>query len=95
MEAWKEYLERNPDIKYHLDIDSDIERTNIETFLNKQNELIQVMNDVARKFIQWSIPASRRASCPNSIPVISKLALVSDIYSSLFLKLRDFYCLAL
>ncbi|SUW65207.1 Uncharacterised protein [Buttiauxella agrestis] len=55
MEAWKEYLERNPDIKYHLDIDSDVERTNIETFLKKQNELIQVMNDVARKFIQWSI----------------------------------------
>lgn len=55
MEAWKEYLETNPDIKYHLDIDSDVERTNIETFLNKQNELIQVMNDVARKFIQWSM----------------------------------------
>jgi len=55
MEAWKEYLERNPDIKYHLDIDSEVERTNIETFLNKQNELIQVMNEVARKFIQWSM----------------------------------------
>lgn len=55
MDAWKEYLERNPDIKCHLDIDSDVERTNIETFLDKQNELIQVMNEVARKFIQWSM----------------------------------------
>jgi len=55
MDAWKEYLESNPDIKNHLDMDSDAERVNIETFLNKQNELIQVMNEVARKFIQWSM----------------------------------------
>lgn len=55
MDAWKEYLERNPDIKNHVDMGSDEERRNIETFLNKQNELIQVMNEVARKFIQWSM----------------------------------------
>ncbi|WP_404880843.1 type IV toxin-antitoxin system YeeU family antitoxin, partial [Klebsiella pneumoniae] len=33
-----------------------------------------------------------RASCPNRIPVISKLALVLDIYSSLSLIWRYSYC---
>ncbi|MFZ8525677.1 hypothetical protein, partial [Enterobacter kobei] len=33
-----------------------------------------------------------RTSCPNRIPVISKLALVLDIYSSLSLIWRYSYC---
>lgn len=55
MDAWKEYLERNPDIQNHLDMDSEAARGDIELFVNKQNELIQVMNDVAHEFIQWSL----------------------------------------
>ncbi|MEX8323585.1 hypothetical protein AB6W50_25675, partial [Klebsiella pneumoniae] len=34
-----------------------------------------------------------RTSCPNRIPVISKLVLVLDIYSSLSLIWRYSYCL--
>ncbi|MCD4221934.1 hypothetical protein KX436_24465, partial [Escherichia coli] len=35
-----------------------------------------------------------RSSCPSKIPVISKLALVLDIYPSLSLILRYIHCLA-
>ncbi|MEW7311355.1 hypothetical protein AB1E22_01245 [Buttiauxella gaviniae] len=55
MDNWTEYLDRNPDARKYMDENSSDDRRDIEVFVSRQNDLLRVMNEVANKFIQWSM----------------------------------------
>ncbi|AHG20056.2 hypothetical protein Z042_10740 [Chania multitudinisentens RB-25] len=50
-----EFFERHPELRGWFDEKLQEERENIRVLLDRQNELAQVMNSVANKYVKWSL----------------------------------------
>ncbi|KMW71312.1 hypothetical protein TI10_20760 [Photorhabdus luminescens subsp. luminescens] len=55
MDALDEFYERNPSARGYLDSSTDEERKLLKIQMDKQNELMVLMNSVADKYVKWSL----------------------------------------
>ncbi|TNH41764.1 DUF4225 domain-containing protein [Photorhabdus luminescens] len=55
MDALDEFYERNPSARGYLDSSTDEERKLLKIQMDKQNELMVLMNRVADKYVKWSL----------------------------------------
>ncbi|OWO84342.1 hypothetical protein B5C26_04765 [Photorhabdus luminescens] len=55
MDALDEFYERNPSARGYLDNSTDEERKLLKIQMDKQNELMVLMNSVANKYVKWSL----------------------------------------
>ncbi|MCW7764576.1 DUF4225 domain-containing protein [Photorhabdus luminescens] len=55
MDALDEFYERNPSARGYLDSSTDEERKLLKIQMDKQNELMVLMNSVANKYVKWSL----------------------------------------
>ncbi|RAX13305.1 DUF4225 domain-containing protein [Photorhabdus bodei] len=55
MDALDEFYERNPSARGYLDNSTNEERKLLKIQMDKQNELMMLMNQVADKYVKWSL----------------------------------------
>lgn len=55
MDVLDEYFERHPESREWVDEKLSGEREGIKVLMRKQDELVRVMNDVANKYVKWSL----------------------------------------
>ncbi|WP_114194785.1 DUF4225 domain-containing protein [Edaphovirga cremea] len=55
MDVMEEFYERHPELRGWIDETLGEERESVKILLDKQNELMRVMNSVADKYVKWSL----------------------------------------